>query len=410
VITFKTNSYNGKRKVEEWKRNLILMWVVQFFSIMGFGFSNPFAPFYLEELGVTNREALRIWTGLFLSSSSFSMILVTPIWGYLADRIGRKPMSVRAALGGTLAFVGLALAQTPQMLITIKFIQGIFTGTTTANLTLVVAKTPQKRMGLVIGVMNSSVFVGSAISPLIGGVLADLIGYRGSLFAAAFLLFLSFLIVLLLVRERFKPPAKTTFSFFSDTKQILFGTGILAIIGLISLFGFSRNLLRPIVPLLVQELATSDAGLATQAGSVSFAAGVAAILAGMIFGSLADRGPVSRMGSLCAALGGLALLPLLLVNSVWQYALWYFVPNFFIGGVDPILKVIVTRFVPEAKRGASFGIVGSAQSLGWGLGSLGGGIFAAFLGLRSVFVIGFCLFAVIAAFIFLLGKKNGSRT
>ncbi len=394
--------------MEEWKRNLILMWFVQFFSLMGFGFSNPFAPFYLQELGVTGKEALRIWTGLFLSSSALAMIIVTPIWGYLADRIGRKPMSMRAALGGALAFIGMALAQTPQMLIAIRVIQGIFTGTTTANLTLVITKTPRHRKGMAIGVMNSAIFVGSAVGPLIGGVLADLIGYRGSLFAASLLLLTSFLIVLIFVREGFRPAAKISFSFFKDTRQILFGTGILAIVGLIALFGFSRSLQRPIIPLLVQEISTVDFGLATQAGFISSVGGVAAIIAGIIFGNLADRGPLLKIGFICAALGAVALLPLLFVNSVWQFALFYFIPHFFFGGIDPMLKVFVTRYVPEAKQGAGFGIVGSAQSLGWGMGSLCGGIFAALLGLRSVFLIGSGLFALIAVILFFLGRKHGS--
>ena len=142
------------------------------------------------------------------------MIIVTPIWGYLADRIGRKPMSMRAALGGSLAFIGMALVQTPQMLIVVRIIQGIFTGTTTANLTLVVTKTPAHRKGMAIGVMNSAIFVGSAVGPLIGGVLADLIGYRGSLFAASFLLLIAFFVVLIFVRENFKPAARSSFSFW----------------------------------------------------------------------------------------------------------------------------------------------------------------------------------------------------
>lgn len=395
--------------MEEWKRNLILMWFVQFFALVGFGFSNPFAPFYLQELGITDKEAIRLWTGFFLSGSSLSMIIVTPIWGYLADRIGRKPMSMRAALGGSLAFIGMALVQTPQMLIALRIIQGIFAGTTTANLTLVITKTPPHRKGMAIGVMNSAIFVGSAVGPLIGGVLADLIGYSGSLFAGSFLLLIAFFVVLFFVRENFKPAAKISFSFFKDTKQILFGTGLLAIVGLIALFGFSRNMHRPIIPLLVQEISAGNFGLATQAGFISAVGGVAAIIAGMIFGSLADRGPLLKIGSLCAALGAVSLLPLVFVSRVWQLALFYFIPHFFLGGIDPILKVTVTRYVSEAKQGASFGIVGSAQSLGWGLGSLGGGIFAAFLGLRSVFVISFGLFALIAVILFFFSRKHGLR-
>jgi DHA1 family multidrug resistance protein-like MFS transporter len=377
---------------------------------MGFGFSNPFAPFYLQELGVTDPEALRIWTGLFLSASALSMIIVTPIWGYLADRVGRKPMSMRAALGGSLAFIGMALAQTPHTLIIVRIIQGIFTGTTTANLTLVITKTPANRKGLAIGAMNAAIFVGSTVGPLIGGTLADLIGYRGSLYVASVLLLVSFFIVSLFVKENFKPGPKIPFSFFKDTKQILSGTGLLSIVGLIALFGFSRTMQRPVIPLLVQEMSTGDFGLATQAGLVSSISGVAAVIAGIIAGNLADRGPLLKIGYICSALGAVTLIPMLFVDRVWQLALLYFAPHFFLGAIDPVLKVMVTRYVSEAKQGASFGIVGSAQSLGWGSGALMGGIFAAFLGLRSVFMIGCGLSIVISVILYFLGKKEAPRS
>ena len=46
--------------MEEWKENLIICWIGQFFSIMGFAFALPFAPYYLQELGVTDPAQLRI--------------------------------------------------------------------------------------------------------------------------------------------------------------------------------------------------------------------------------------------------------------------------------------------------------------------------------------------------------------
>ncbi len=245
---------------------------------MGLGFAHAFAPFYLQDLGVTGKEEIRIWSGLFQSGTSITMIIVTPIWGYLADRIGRKPMSIRATLGGALSMLCLGLAQSPQMLIAIRIIQGIFTGTVVANLTLVVAKAPKERMGFTIAVMNSAVFVGASVSPLLGGALADLLGYRSSLFVASALLIVAFLTVLLFVKEGFQAPSKRSFSFFSDVKKLVSGTGMISIAGLVAFFGFTRMLPRPILPLLVQEIAVARIGLATQAGFVLAAGGMASII------------------------------------------------------------------------------------------------------------------------------------
>jgi hypothetical protein len=68
----------------------------QFFA-GGVRFCAARVPFYFQELGVTGRGALRIWTGLFAAGSGIPLAIAAPVWGSLADRYGRKPMSLRAS-------------------------------------------------------------------------------------------------------------------------------------------------------------------------------------------------------------------------------------------------------------------------------------------------------------------------
>ena len=315
-------------------------------------------------------------------------------------------MTLRACLGGAITFLGMGMVQSPYALLIFRILQGFFTGTVTAYLTLVISETPKERMGLAIGLMNSAVFLGNSISPLLGGIFADLFGYRASFFVAASLLFGSFLLSLIFIKEKFRPEQNTTFSFFSDIKELLLTAGVLPIVGMIFLYGISRTVDRPILPLLVQELVSPHAGLglATQAGIVTSVAGAAVVLAGIIIGTLSDRGKTLMIGVICALSGSGVVLSIVFITRVWQLALLYFLSAFFIGGVDPILKIILTRIVPMKKHGSSFGLIGSSRSLGWFTGSLSGGIFAAIFGLRSVFVIIAILFVLIAGLLALIGK------
>lgn len=393
-----------------WKTTLIICWIAQFFSIMGFAFAIPFAPFYLQELGVTEPANIRFWSGLFASAAGLSMAIVTPFWGYLADRIGKKPMILRAGLGGTITLMGMGLAQSPATLLLFRIIQGFFTGTVTAYLTLVVSETPKERMGFAIGMINSAVFLGNSVSPLLGGVFADLFGYRASFFVASGLLCVSFFLSILFVHENFTPEKHAKFSFFTDIRQLLFQASVLPIVGMLFFYGVSRTMERPVLPLLVQdivELSPGSPGLATQAGIVTSAAGLAAVLAGIIIGTLADRGRSLKIGVICAISAAFFGIWVVFANQVWQLTLIYFCAAFFIGGIDPILKVILARIVPTEQRGSAFGLVGSARSFGFFVGAFSGGIFAAVLGLRSVFVIIAGLFISIAGLLTLLGRgKN----
>ena len=76
-------------KIERWQRNLCFLWIAQTVSITGFSFAIPFAPLYLQDLGVTDPKQLRLLSGLFSSVAGLTMTIMTPFWGYLADRFGR---------------------------------------------------------------------------------------------------------------------------------------------------------------------------------------------------------------------------------------------------------------------------------------------------------------------------------
>jgi DHA1 family multidrug resistance protein-like MFS transporter len=386
------------------------MWFVQFSAVLAFGFSRPFLPFYLEDLGLTDPAQVRLWAGMFHAAASVTMIFVTPLWGYLADRYGRKPMSLRAALGGGLAMLALGLARTPEALLAVRVAQGLFTGTVTANLTLVVTTTPREKTGLAVGVMNSAIFAGSSISPLIGGLLADWTGYRASFFWGAAVLGVSFLLVLLLIKEDFQRPEGGAGSFFGDMREVLRRPGVLVITVLvIPLYGVARIMPAPVRPLLVRELAETTVRIATRSGVVSSGAGVATVLAGLVIGVLSSRVDLRRVAILCALAGALLGLPVLLVTQVWQLAFFVFVMSLFIGGLDPATKVIVTQRVPPHRRGALFGLIGSTRAVGMAVGSISGGGAAALLGLRSVYVIAAVLLVVAAVAIGMMDRRVATR-
>ena len=56
-------------------------------------------------------------------------------------------MILRANLGAAVSLLGMGLATGPGMLLGFRIMQGFLTGTVTANLTLVVSKTPEQRLG-----------------------------------------------------------------------------------------------------------------------------------------------------------------------------------------------------------------------------------------------------------------------
>lgn len=175
---------------------------------------------------------------------------------------------------------------------------------------------------------------------------------------------------------------------------------------MIFLYALSLTIQRPQLPLLVRDIVATDYNLATQAGFVMSSGGVASVLAGMIFGTLADRGKTYSIGSVCAIGGGVFVASMILAQNVWQLAGINFLFAVAAGGIDPILKTLLTHHVATEQRGSAFGLIGSARAAGWFLGSLSGGILAAILGLHPIFLLSAAFFALIAGLLWLLGRNT----
>ena len=388
----------------DWRKNLAVLWVCQVLSLMGFSFALPFMPLYIQEMGITNPEALRLWSGLLMAGSGVSLAIMTPIWGSLSDRLGRKPMTLRANLGGAVVLFAMGLVRSPELLLVLRIAQGAFTGTVIANLTLVVSNTPDKRIGFAIGIMNTAVFTGNAVGPLVGGYLADLFGFRIAFFLSSITLFLAFLVALIWVKEDFTPQAAGgSFKIFRDLTHLIREQRILPFIGLFVLFGMARFSPRPMYPLLVKRIAAAGLGIATQAGLVNATAGTAAVVAGVLVGRLIDRGRPFIIGMVCAGVAGLFLLPQGFLPSVWSLLPFVLFADFSSAGIDPIMNVLLSRQVPVERRGAAFGLTGSARAIGWSLGAMLGGVLAAYFDFKAVFINAALLFFLIA---FLLNRLH----
>jgi len=391
--------------VVEWKRNLGFLWAAQVFSLIGFSFALPFVPFYLQELGVSGREQVRLWSGLFNAGAGIPLAIATPIWGALADRLGRKPMSLRASLGGALLLAFMGLARTPGMLLVFRVLQGVFTGTITANLTLAVAGTPERNQGFAIGLMNSAVFAGNTLGPLVGGLFADLFGFRRSFYLSSLSLLISFLI-LLFVKEQFvRQPLRLRWPRFNLARSWSSWRPFLPVISLIALLGLAGNLAVPIYPLLVQEIALPGLGVATQAGIVNAVAGLAVVLAGLLIGRLADRGGLLRLGTACAASAGVFLGTLAAARSLWALIPLRAASDFSFGGGDPILNILLARQVGPERRGLAFGLAGSARSVSWSLAGMLGGVLSAYAGFPAVFLTGAALFLATAGLLYRRARR-----
>lgn len=169
---------------------------VIFLVMVGFGVVMPILPFFARQFG-----ASPVQMGLLITGWAGAQFLAAPIWGLLADRIGRKPMLVLGIVGYCLAFVGMAAASSYAMLLAARIVGGLISSSVLpAGQAIAADLTPPTERGAVMGTMGAGFGLGFLVGPALGGVLAVL-GARAPFYAAAAASALALPLVLLVVRE-----------------------------------------------------------------------------------------------------------------------------------------------------------------------------------------------------------------
>ncbi|WP_448574538.1 MFS transporter [Thermomicrobium sp.] len=382
-----------------WQRTLAALWLAQTLTIIGFSLRTPFLPFFVAELGASDLQAQVLWAGAINAGGAAVMAITAPLWGALADRYGRKLMVLRAMVAGSLTIGLMALATSPWQLFALRLVEGGFTGTVTASTTLAASTVPKERLGFGLGLMQMAVFSGSAVGPLIGGVLADQIGYRATFVLAGSLLLVSALLVAFLVEERFEPPRRWAghVETGGETWRLLLAPALLGIV--VSLFALraASMALQPIVPLLVEQLARGSSAVNSLAGLAMGVSGMTSAVAAVGLGRLSDRIGQRPLLIASGALAAATFLPLGLTTQVWQVIVLQALFGIASGGMLPTANALVARLTPEGRRGTVYGFTTTASSLGAFVGPLVGTGLAAALGLHAPFLaIGLALAVTVA--------------
>jgi DHA1 family multidrug resistance protein-like MFS transporter len=382
-----------------WQRNLWSTVIAELLTLLGFTSGSILVPYYVQQMGVTGLRQVGAWTGAYQSAGAVAFALATPIWGALGDRYGRKLMLVRAMGSAAMVLALMGLARTPTQLMILRVIQGCLTGTPAAASALLATGTPRERLGYALGLLQTSVLVGSSVGPMFGGYIADALGYRAAFYVAAVVVFAATLLVLLAVRE---PVESTVASAQARRENPLAGfrsllrlPRLVLLIGLVLVINLTYGLLGPVLPLYIQQLVTNPSRLASTAGTISGIAAFTGAAAALIIGRLSDR--LGHRRVLLSCLGGMTLLyfPQALARSATMLGFFLGLQGFFQGGLSPSTSALVVGSAPKEKVGAALGLSSSASSTGYALGPILGALVMGATTPRTVYFIAGGIFTLV---------------
>lgn len=372
--------------MEIWKRNLLVIWVTELLAIAGFSVAFPFLPYYIQELGVTGQGQVELWSGVLVAAQGVTMTFFAPIWGALADRYGRKLMVERATFGGAVILSAMALVTNVEQLVALRALQGVFTGTVAAATTLVASSTPRDRVGSALGVLQMAVWIGSSVGPMLGGLIADALGYRAVFWVTGALLLLAGLTVWRFAVEDFKPPERDSKraggSFFSGLKIVLATQALLVLFATRIATRLGSSLATPILPLFIQSLVPDSARIASITGLILGVSALTSAVSALLFGPASDRFGYRPVMLAATAATAVLLVPHFFVTDPWQLMGLQALMGFTLGGVLTAYSAALANLSPEGRQGAVYGIDTSVISAAGAVGPMIGAGAAAAYGLR----------------------------
>ena len=383
-------------RLETWEKNLYAVWVSQFLALMGANLVFPFIPFFVKDLGIKSDSDAALWSGVLATATGAMLFISSPLWGSLADRFGRKNMLLRAYAGATITITAQAVVQSVWQLLARRALQGAFVGTIPAATALIAGGTPPRRMAYALGLVQMAVFTSQTVGPVVGGLMAGVVGFRTTFALGGLMYVVSFVVCLVFVKEDFKRPEPgQRASYVENLRAVMRVPTMLLLITVMFLVSSSAVFVRPVVPLLVKSFAHS--GVEAKSGFVFAAIALTSAVAAIVSGRLAERTGY-RNALIVATFGaGLAYAMVGAANSLFPLLLLMAMVGVFSGAMIPMVNALIGASAPEGKHGSAFGLVGSAQALSFAVAPLLGGLTAQQLGIHAGFpIIGGLLVAVSA--------------
>ncbi|MDR3396365.1 MAG: MFS transporter [Pandoraea sp.] len=381
-----------ERNALYWRRNLAICVFGSFTTLVSLSMLLPFLPLYVHQLGVESESAVIQWSGVAFSATFLGTAVTAPLWGHLADRFGRKPMLIRAAVGMAIVMSLIGVAHDVYQLVALRLVAGLIGGYASASTVMVGTQAPRDRAGWALGILSTGALAGNLIGPLVGGLLPPLLGIRGTFFAGGGMIAITALLTLFGIREDFDPARDTKHRTTStSTTTVTTGghrahAGIIAAILVTAMMVLLANMsIEPIITVYIRQLGVDSAHLTRVAGVVMASSALGSMLTAARLGALADRIGSWRVIVGCLIATAVVMVPQAFVTSWWQLAILRVLMGMTLAGLLPAIGKLARHAVDERSTGKMLGYLQSAQFSGQVIGPVIGGQIAVLFGLPSVF-------------------------
>ena len=160
------------------------LFAIQLLSMGAMEMSGPFWPLQLRALGDAP-GGLAVASAVAYAGPLVTAMLFTPLWGRIGDRVGHKPMLLRALLALAATQLWLAYAGSGIVVLLVRLLQGALAGFIAAAQAYGAGIVPRAERGALMARLQVATALGSVLGPLAGGLLFSSLGFTTVNVAAA---------------------------------------------------------------------------------------------------------------------------------------------------------------------------------------------------------------------------------
>lgn len=358
------------------KKIFYVLFIASIVTNIGSGMIASLLGMYSKTLGATGLQL-----GIIYSGISFSRAILSPPIGKLSDEKGRKVFLIFGLLAYTLISFGYIYAETAWGLIIVGLLHGA-----AAAFVLPIAFayigdiTPIGKEGEYLGTFGISLFIGWAIGPILGGVIADVLGYKEAFLGMGILSFASLVITFFMLpeSETIKKDGNSI-----SYKSILKDRLLVVVLSVRFLHLITISSIVTFVPIFALSINLS----LSQIGTILMLNILVMGLLQQPFGKLADRANRINMLIIGGIIASAGLMGIPFSTNFLQLLFWNMVMAIGSALSFPTTNAIMTVKGRTIGMASVMAVFNFAMSAGMALGPLIAGVIYDEMGLSWVFVV-----------------------
>lgn len=371
-----------------WQRNVWIVWLAVFMTGVAFSEILPFMPLYIDTLGHFSKSELTFYSGAAFAINFLVTAVVSPIWGKVADKKGRKLMMMRAALGLAISLFLMGFAQNVFELLALRALQGALGGFVSNANALIATQTPKEKVGRSLGIIVTGFTGGQLIGPLFGGAMASVVSYQTLFHITGLILLIVFFFIWFLVEERPVAAGKEENPVAKVTWKTLPKKSLLVSLFLTTMLIQTVNMsINPIVSLFVREVLHNHGSVTFIAGIVAAMPGLATVIFAPVFGRLGDKIGTKYLIQAGFVMAVFAFVPTAFVTSVVALILLRFAVGISDSTMLPAIQTLLTKNSPAGMVSRVFSYNQSFQAVGSVMGPMLGAAIANVFDYRAIFIV-----------------------